>query len=417
MGSAPSDHRSQAAVPTVSPSSASTPTPKPTPSPTPIATELPGRQGVVAHSVCPGGSACRIWVVNDDGTGAHELLPDVLGEQRPLAWSADGSELYYFFEWSGLSPNDGRTGLAVTDAVGSAPRVLFDAGNPTTGGEWCPEPFADDNCGRSEGRPAVSPDGTRLAYAVVEGGSLNISTIVVLDIASGALTRLSSTRTRNPRTLPEGEVRGGNGMEPCAAAHGGYNGALQWSPDGTALVFTRLGCHNAVFTVNADGTDLRELARLGGEWDGSVHPRWSPDGSSIVFSAKAFSLDEEGFPDLEATTDDVYTVRADGTGFQARTSDGVSISPFWTRDGRIVFIRSAATTDLRRGDLWIMDADGGHATQLPATVPALTAAGCVVCPYPINPDPDPGGPNPFFGQPWDPGRNERLWQPVQEDQR
>jgi Tol biopolymer transport system component len=371
---------------------------------------------VVAYSVCPGGYSCRIWVVNDDGTGAHELLPDELGEQGPLAWSADGSELYYHFAWTGLSPADGRTGLAVTDAIGSAPRVLVDAGNPTSGnGEWCPRPFADDNCGLGEGRLAVSPDGTRLAYAVVEGGNLNISTIVVLDVSSGQIIRLESTRTLNPRTLPEGEVRGGNGTEPCAAADGGYNGVPQWSPDGTALVFIRLGCRNAVFTVNADDTDLRELAPLGGEWDGSVLPRWSPDGSSIVFSAKAFSLDEEGFPDLDATTADVYTVRPDGTGLQALTSDGVSIWPFWTRDGRIVTIRLAAT-DYALGDLWIMDADGGHATQLQATVPALTAAGCVVCPYPVNPDPDPRNPNPFFTPGSDPTTNPRLWQLVQEDQ-
>ena len=46
----------------------------------PIATELPGRPGVVAYPVCAGGSACRIWVVNDDGTGPHELLPDELGQ-------------------------------------------------------------------------------------------------------------------------------------------------------------------------------------------------------------------------------------------------------------------------------------------------------------------------------------------------
>jgi Tol biopolymer transport system component len=409
----PSERPPQADATTSSPSVSTLP---PTPSPTQIATELPGRQGVVAYSMCPGGNACRIWVVNDDGSGARELLPDEPGEQRPLAWSADGSQLYYYFAWYGLGPADGRSGLAMTDAIGSRSRVLFDAGSPASAdGEWCPEPYVDDNCGLGdEGRLAVSPDGTRLAYAVVEGASLNLSTIVVLDISSGALLRLTSTRTRNPRTLPEGEVRGGNGMEPCTAAHRGYNGALQWSPDGTALVFTRLGCHSAIFTVDADGTDLQELAPLRSEFDGLVRPRWSPDGSSIVFSAMTPFLDEEGF--LDSTTVDIYTVRADGTGFQAPTSDGVSFSPFWTRDGRIVFIRSSATTDRRRGDLWIMDADGGHASQLQATVPALTAAGCVVCPYPINADPDPRGPNQFFGQPFDLGRNVRLWQPVREGQ-
>ena len=37
----------------------------------------------------------RIWVVNADGTDAHELLPNVPGSQSPLAWSGDGSRLLY----------------------------------------------------------------------------------------------------------------------------------------------------------------------------------------------------------------------------------------------------------------------------------------------------------------------------------
>jgi len=405
-------------LPTVGPAFSPSPSPTATESPTetPIPSDAVGSGGVVAYTVCspdpdrPWNCAAyqRLWLANVDGTGAHELLPDELGHQRPLAWSADGSQLYYYFEWGGLGPADGGHGLALTDAAGSTPRVLFDAGSPSTATlAWCPEPVEDDNCGRSEGLGALSPDSTRLAYAVVEGADLNISTIVVLDIATGDVTWLESTRSQNPGLRPnEGPLK------PCTSDHGGYNGSPQWSPDGTALVFTRLGCRNAIFTVNANDTDLRELALLDGEWDGSVLPRWSPDGSSIVFAAKTYP---PGFPDVpDAPTVDVYTVRPDGTGTQALTRDGLSILPFWTRDGRIVFIRLTAI-DGGRGDLWIMDADGAHATQLQATVPALTAAGCLVCPYPIGPDPDPGNPNQFF-PPWEPGFNQRLWQPVMEDQ-
>jgi hypothetical protein len=409
-GSAPSDVASQAAARAVSQEPAPDPTAVPTPSPTPIATPPPGRQGVVAYPVCTPNHAfsCRMWAVNNDGSGAHELLPGAPGSQWPLGWSLDGSRLYYYFESSGLSPNDGTSGVAVTDAAGSPPRVLFNAGNPTSSRpRLCPRNA--HNCGMSEGMPVLSPDGTRLAYVLGEGDDLEISTLVVLDIRSGQLRPLRSTRTRNPRIGPN---EGPNG--PCTSEHGGYNGAPHWSPDGTALVFTRLGCHSAVFTVNADDTGLRELAPLGGEWDGSVFPSWSPDGSSIAFGAKTFSLDKEGFPDLGATTDDVYTVRPDGTGLKALTSDGVSALPSWTRDGHIVFIRLTAA-DRAHGDPWIMDSDAGHAVPLEATVPALTAAGCVACPLPLAPDADPGNP----GQrllPFEPGVTQRLWQPVQEDQ-
>ena len=52
-------------------------------------------------------------------------------------------------------------------------------------------------------------------------------------------------------------------------------------------------------------------------------------------------------------------------------------------------------------ELWVMDADGADATRLPADdLAALTAAGCVVCPYPpMNNDFE----IPFL--------NDAVWQP------
>ena len=56
----------------------------------------------------------------------------------------------------------------------------------------------------------------------------------------------------------------------------------------------------------------------------------------------------------------------------------------------------------RRCTWWIMDADGGNAARLNATIPVLTAAGCTVCPFPDD-----------QGQFWgEGGLNTRLWQPV-----
>ena len=54
--------------------------------------------------------------------------------------------------------------------------------------------------------------------------------------------------------------------------------------------------------------------------------------------------------------------------------------PNWTLDGRIVFLREAAPGP---DDIRIVDANGGNDALLEPTIPALTAAGCVVCPNPI----------------------------------
>src|SRR4051812_39865997 len=104
----PSQRPSQAGAtdrPALPPAASPSPQPTAAPativfrSPTPIATEPPGRQGVVAYPVCVPHEAfrCRMWVVNEDGTGAHELLPDAPGSQWPVAWSADGSQLSHYF--------------------------------------------------------------------------------------------------------------------------------------------------------------------------------------------------------------------------------------------------------------------------------------------------------------------------------
>jgi hypothetical protein len=224
---------------------AATPSPQPSaatartvfPSPPSIAIESPGHRGVVAYPVCVPNEAfhCRVWVVNEDGASAHELLPDVPGSQWPLGWSADGSRLSYYFAWGGLSPNDGTSGIAVTDAAGSAPRVLFDAGNPTNGSPGlCPERSV--NCGRSEDMSVISPDGTRLAYVVAEGVDSEISSIVVLDVDSGQVMRLRSTRTRNP---PSGRTRAPTSPAPritggTTAHRSGRRTGQRWSSRASA---------------------------------------------------------------------------------------------------------------------------------------------------------------------------------------
>jgi hypothetical protein len=65
----------------------------------------------------------------------------------------------------------------------------------------------------------------------------------------------------------------------------------------------------------------------------------------------------------------------------------------WTREGRIIFTRvprgyfsnfSNGTPEVV-SKLWVMDADGGNQQPLDQTdLGQLTAAGCVVCPYPPN---------------------------------
>ena len=360
--------------------------------PTSTATEPAVPTGLIAYEL-----EARIWVVEADGTDARELLPELPGNQYPIAWSRDGSRLLY----------STSAGLALTDAGGSEP-MEFELP--------CPPGAVSDpvisSCRVDIGGIALSPDGARLAYPIWEGSHDQenrevASTLVVMDVATGHATRLESTRATTPS------------LACGSAANQGENHSPSWSPDGTRLVFARDinrsttsdDCPHAVMTVDADGSDMRQILAPGSLEGLEVRPTWSLDGASILIGA----IFNSGSGAKEGWGGAIYAVRPDGTGLTALTSDGASVWPTWTRDERIAFVRWLSPAD-SGGDPWVMDADGGNATMLEATIPSLTAAGCLVCAYPMQFD---GGPviDPLDVRQTPPLRKYEtatmLWQPGQ----
>lgn len=325
-------------------------------SPTP---SLHPQVGVVAYGL---GLGRGIGIVNVDGTGTREILADVPGFKAPLGWLPDGSRLVYMTVDDG-----GQQAIGLTDERGSE-RVTY--------GPLCPAVYADDvlaSCHAELDSAVISPDGTSVGYAYQ--GRLSswtpddprwISAIAILDVATGRIARLDVTESSNP-------------VQVCdPAANQGENRSPTWSADGRSLAFIRdssgpVSCPARALTVNADGSDL-QVAELPVALRGQL-PVWSPDGSAFFFNA----MGDVHFNAMG----DVHTGNADFTNIRAVIISGVDGASAWTRDGRIIFIRWLGTGDDRRGDLWVMDADGDNQARLEATVPALTTAGCVVCPYPV----------------------------------
>ena len=288
----------------------------------------------------------RLWVSNSDGSGARELLPDRPGRQQVIAWSPNGSRLLFSDDAAGGG------GLMLTDASGSEPQLL----------DACV-----DHCSGLEG-PVFSPDGSQLAF-VRYGSEEGASVIATMDLATGRVIELDSTRVIDP-------------------AMGG-NDAPRWSPDGTQLVFARQGIavpgqpegESHLLVVNADGSNLRQLVPADLH---AVDPDWSPNGSQIVFTSSVWNSAEI---DPIVIAADIFAVRADGSGLRRLTRDGESARPNWTADGRIVYAhlpQDLESQDLAAAfELWIMDADGTGKTPLQADSAAdLSAAGCTTCPYP-----------------------------------
>ena len=306
----------------------------------------PGEGQCTADSLPGSCSARHIWLAGADGSNPHRLLSTV-DRDTPLAWTPHGSGLLVQASKGG--------GLVLMDPNGTVTlQLAYD--------QLCALPCA----GADEFD--FSPDGTRLAFVRSYPEIDNGTVVAVVDIATGEVTELDATRTTNG---PLAECFRSAGCE-------GLDGTPRWSHDGTQLVFGRQamspeadneGTSGALYTVKADGTGLR---RVTPEGLFAVDPHWSPDDATLLFTR----VDLPG-PGQRTFVD---TIRPDGTNLQQLTDDADSNFAAWTLAGRVTFARSGLGAIY---DDWIMDADGGHQTQIGSTIAELTAAGCTSCLYPV----------------------------------
>lgn len=198
-----------------------------------------------------------------------------------------------------LGNSDG--GFIVMNADGSARRVLA---RPSDG-FFC---------------PSLSPDGNRLLYATATTNRL-----AVLDLRSGAESQLTQ----------------GTLWSQCPA----------WSPDGRRIAFFR-GPSTApngfgLYVMNADGSNVRELASDGYVWNGID---WSPDGRWLAVTRMDFKLVL-----VDAVTGSVGRVLTPSSiGYQADFSpDGARVAYNVESNGSI--------------DIYLSNTDGTNARRLTAS--------------------------------------------------
>ncbi|HET9372074.1 MAG TPA: BamA/TamA family outer membrane protein [Vicinamibacterales bacterium] len=225
-------------------------------------------------------------------TGATE-------EELSAAWHAAIRRAY------GISATpEARAARSTAAAAGDAEVVIGD----------------EEAGGRINVGPALSPDGTRIAF-LSERGQLSVN-LYLADAATGRVTReLISTA-----------------VDPHFESLQFLMSAGSWRPDGQALAVATLGNGRpAIAVIDARrGSVVQEIPfpDLGEVF----HPDWSPDGTRLAFAAQV-----NGFTDL--------FVHDLNTGSTTRLTDDAfsDLQPSWSPDGRaIVFVSDRFSTDTER---------------------------------------------------------------------
>ena len=166
--------------------------------------------------------------------------------------------------------------------------------------------------------PALSPDGTSLAFVSRESGNDDIY--------------LQRVGGHNPINLTKDSAE--DDTQPA------------FSPDGATIAFRSERGGGGIFVMGATGESVRRLSDIG------QNPSWSPDGKKIVVATEGVEQ-----PLARTGISELWTIDV-ATGEKRKLFVGDAVQPSWSPHGdRIAFWAIPKTTAER--DIWTIPAAGG----------------------------------------------------------
>lgn len=251
--------------------------------------------------------------------------------------------------------------------------------------------------------PALSPDGTQLAYLSDRGHDLyTFYDLYIADALTGKPRRTLAKAARGSgfeslRYLTSSAEFSPDGKRIAFVAKSGGRDAIyiansrdgrierkwvpelngvqgpSWSPDGSRIVFTGLlgGLSNLyIWEVSSD-----RMRALTSDRHARLHPAWSPDGRTI-----AFATDESAGTDFDLLVFEelriaLYDVETAEIRMLEAASAGTSINPVWSPDGRTLAFLSTRTGVF---NVFLYELESGELRQLTDVLTGVMGQGALL---------------------------------------
>jgi Tol biopolymer transport system component/DNA-binding winged helix-turn-helix (wHTH) protein len=255
------------------------------------------------------------WMASDaSDVYALSLADDYSPQGKPKRLTFDNAQL------AGIAWTANSREIVFSSRRGGSPALWRMA----VSGSASPRPLLLSQ-GQNAIYPAISRQGSRLAYTQRVAETANIRRVNLSDPSQAPTVPIPSSRRE---------------VSP------------QYSPDGKRIVFAadRSSARPEIWVCDADGSNPSQLFTTQLTTTGySGSPRWSPDGQRIAFDTGIDSLWQ------------IFTVSAQGGKPRQMTRDSDNSRPSWSHDGKWIYFTSGRSG---RGEIWRIPADGRDAMQI-----------------------------------------------------